>query len=55
MKARAVKGGIHAALTLASLYEYTSAKTKARALLLGLCAGYHFQAAFYHWFIEEEE
>ena len=55
MDVRTVKGLVHAALTVAALAEYKESRSKPRTLLLGLAAGWHLQAALYHFIFEEEE
>lgn len=53
MKVTTLKGLVHAGLAIAALAETKNAKAKCRTLLLGAAAGWHMQAAFYHWFIEK--
>lgn len=44
----AQKGLFHALVALAAIAEYFTAETKVRKVLLGVCTGYHAQAAYTH-------
>jgi hypothetical protein len=49
------KGWFHAALVAVAVAEFFTAKTRFRKMLLGLCAGYHAEATYYHFVDEVEE
>jgi hypothetical protein len=48
-----LKGAVHLALAAAPLLEIKHSSSKLRNVLLGLAAGWHLNAAFYHFFIEK--
>ena len=47
------KGWFHTFVALAAVAEYFSASTRARKFLLGICTGYHLQAAYGHFMRDE--
>lgn len=49
-----IKGIVHIALAAAPLLEIKHSTSKFRNVMLGLAAGWHLNAAFYHFFIEKE-
>jgi hypothetical protein len=53
MKEKTLKGLVHAGLALAVILEAKDAKAP-RRFLLGLAAGWHLYATFYHWMQEDE-
>jgi hypothetical protein len=50
---KTLKGVVHLALAAAPILEIKQSSTKLRNVLLGLAAGWHLNAAFYHFFIEK--
>jgi hypothetical protein len=50
---KTLKGAVHLALAIVPLVEARIATSKTRALICGLAAGWHLNAAFYHFFIEK--
>jgi hypothetical protein len=48
-----LKGAVHLALAVAPILEIKNSSSKLRNVLLGLAAGWHLNAAFYHFFIEK--
>jgi hypothetical protein len=52
-EARHLKGVVHLLLAAAPLLELKQSSTKLRNVLCGLAAGWHLNAAFYHFFIEK--
>jgi formate/nitrite transporter FocA (FNT family) len=48
------KGLVHLGLAAVPIAEMKNASTKLRTALLGIAAGWHLNAAFYHFFIEEK-
>ena len=49
-----LKGAVHLMLAAAPLLEIKHSSSKFRSVILGLAAGWHLNAAFYHFFIEKE-
>jgi hypothetical protein len=49
------KGIFHGALAVLAAIEAYDSRRKERAILLGAAAGYHLQAAIYHFVLEEKE
>jgi len=54
-KVKFAKGLVHLGLAVAPLLEIKESRSKLRNVLLGLAAGWHLNAAFFHWFIEKDE
>ena len=49
-----IKGAVHTLLAIAPLLEIKHSSSKFRNVLLGLAAGWHLNAAFFHFFLEGE-
>jgi predicted kinase len=49
------KGLFHGALAVLAAFEAYDSQRKDRAILLGAAAGYHFQCAVYHFFLEDNK
>lgn len=54
-KVKNVKALVHLGLAIAPLLEIKHSSSKLRNVLLGLAAGWHLNAVYYHLFIEKEK